>query len=143
MRLVRDILHDMIAEEPEMKTRTEMTPRERDALVAEKVMGWTVIETDDCGGVDNFWLSKDGQHPYHNEFGIDLDLPEYTRLIAAAWKVVEKMEAEGYDYIIAPDEVAFATLETAEAWGEDPTAGNGSIPEAICLAALRAKGIDV
>lgn len=42
-----------------------LTPgRKLDALVAEKVMGWKVIETDDCNGIDNFWLSKDGQHPY-------------------------------------------------------------------------------
>lgn len=63
--------------------------REMDALVAE-IMGYQVIETDDCNGEDNFWLSKDGQHPFEYEYGGQMMLPLYSKTISAAWEVVEK-----------------------------------------------------
>jgi len=56
------------------------------------VMGCQVIETDDCNGEDNFWLSKDGQHVLEGKYGDQLMLPVYSKDISAAWEVVEKFE---------------------------------------------------
>lgn len=33
----------------------KMEARERDKLTAQRVMGWTVVEADDCNGIDNYW----------------------------------------------------------------------------------------
>jgi hypothetical protein len=43
--------------------------RELDALVAEKVMGEKVVETDECNGEDNLWLNR------ITDFGDQFELP--------------------------------------------------------------------
>ena len=77
-----------------------MTPEEIDKLEAGRYtdilvaqgMGWSVIETDDCNGEDNYWLSKDGQHPFEDQYGNALMLPLYSKDISPALEVVEKMK---------------------------------------------------
>jgi hypothetical protein len=102
----------------------EMTPRQRDALVAEKVMGWAKIEYSD--GTVGFWWK----------------VPHYTTDIAAAWAVVEKMRecginysvhnyGDGHECVFDKEMVVFERVSSSSA------------PEAICLAALRALGVDV
>lgn len=125
--------------------------RELDALIAERVMGWKVIETDDCNGEDNFWLSKDGQHPFEGEYGDDLELPAYSTSIADAWKVVEKMRAaRTWDFSVSWHQ-GYDTAFGVDGWeceinGWDDTRYERvatsdiqkTAPHAICLAALRA-----
>lgn len=99
-------------------TLTNLTPREIDAEIAEKVMGWERIgkgwhtkpehrpSKDYPGRIINNWDSK-GEHDYlvpPGERGSnassrvafcgcegDLEIPPYSTDIAAAWTVVEHM----------------------------------------------------
>jgi len=122
-------------------TETEflaLEPREQDALVAEKVMGWTAKRLGKepwpdgsyCDGITNsscteFW---------------------FTEEIAPAWQVVEKMREEGHTFVLHHSDILFARFfltsdggivrKDRDYWGEADTA-----PLAICLAALRAKGV--
>ena len=73
------------------------TDRQLDAWVALFVFGYTVIETDDCNGEDNLWLSKDNQHVF-NYNGFDLELPHYSTSWAAMGEVVERMQKLGWSY---------------------------------------------
>jgi hypothetical protein len=95
----------------------EMTPRERDALVAEKVMGFVVHPH---GGV---W---DGKNPatYRTDFHPSTD-------ISAAWEVVEKFKNGPRD-------------DAYHSFYDNATMSIYAItPERICLAALKAVGVDI
>ena len=111
--------------------------RELDALVAEKVMGY-------C-----FWVSDDGI--YKISVGVpgldcavqlfeESDLPLFSTDIAAAFEVVEKLEEEGI----------FLRLSNVTGHGKWRCCiGHGYLTPfvetasmAICLAALKAKGIE-
>ena len=133
----------------------KLSERERDGVVAE-MMGWTNIKLDPTKrvctvGMDfNGWFCTGpamGTEPGDTESDPSSPLHHYTTDIAAAWEVVEtafwwsvskrhKMYGEGHDAIIRfgiPGEI----LE-GHSWG-----ANYSAPEAICIAALRAKGFEV
>jgi hypothetical protein len=108
--------------------------RELDALVAEKVMGWKWIGPDEFN--DNRHLTLGGQK-------VQARIPDYSTDIAAAWDVVEKMrptfnlvlECVSLEYnchVARPghlDEKVNVRADTA--------------PLAICLAALKACGVEV
>jgi hypothetical protein len=116
--------------------------RELDALVAEKVMGFKVIETDECNGEDNLWLQG-----YE-----DQELPSYSTDVAAAWEVVEKLklfqvkqtDSDGYtDYVqLWQDSEGIWTIGDWEDQLLILSEGE-SAPHAICLAALKAVGVKV
>jgi len=107
-----------------------LAPRERDALVAEKVMGQGMV------------LHHEGYY-----FRPGNLLPDYTT-ISAAWTVVEKMREEelafevtwGWSHVEENNDydnwVAGFSNED-ERW----TATADTAPLAICIAALRAKGV--
>lgn len=113
-----------------------------DALIAEKVMGWKCADRD-CDGKFLTRCGACGRHGHGNCYGngegaiqvscIDRGhRPSYSSDISAAWEVVEKMK-DRYDR---------STVEwvTFAAWcGElgDMT------PSGICLAALKAVGVEV
>ena len=66
--------------------RRGMNPgRELDALVAEKVMGWTYSQS------AMVWYPS-GLHPMANVFGHTI--PNYSTSIEAAWQVVEKITSD-------------------------------------------------
>ena len=66
------------------------------------------------------------------------NLASYSTDISAAWKVVEKMVGDDWDYVITTDEVSFDRgIEFAF------TSIPGPAPLKICVAALKAHGIDV
>lgn len=98
--------------------------RELDALVAEKVMGLDVRQGGYAGGI--------GQH-----------LRPYSRDIGAAWEVVEKLEGKGFSYHIETGEPGMVDaffdtdVDSPIFWAAAKTA-----PHAICLAALKAVGIE-
>lgn len=126
--------------------------RELDALIAERVMGLTVITTQEetsqfdpagrwvPGGeyyeVDVQWAMPPGQE----EPDVDDYLPGYSTRIDAAWQVVERFERLGYD-------VAMHTTNGGEwvcvfrgALLADATMAP-TAPHAICLAALKSAGV--
>ena len=98
--------------------------RELDALVAEKVMGWTNVRFI-CHGL-SLRGEVDGE-PSEK-------VPFYSVDIDAAWDVVEKI---GTSF----------TLERYNRWyvefGDRYSAAADTAPHAICLAALKAVGVEV
>lgn len=144
-------------------TWDEMTPRQRDAWIAEKVMGWSVVEECKSFGVVERHLRAPG-HPAKpntvcnyitgtlvvpclpNEF-----LPHYSTDIAAAWEVVEAVGRtwRGFPFMLTwePNEFYGGPLWHA-GWVEwlygemesRATAKADTISEAICHAAYKALG---
>lgn len=111
--------------------------RELDALVAEKVMGWTarheVRYSEGIPWTYSYWVDKDGKNVNQWHF-----VPSEN--ISDAWKVVEKLR----------DEVAFLDILPAadhyivkiqSAHGTDYVEAE-TAPLAICKAALKAKGVN-
>lgn len=111
--------------------------REKDALVAEKVMGCNVKQgfnpiTAEPDITYKFCGCESRDH--HCDGGGVL---EYTTSIAAAWEVVERWP-DGY--FIEKDGDGYAIWEM-EAYRNDLKCKAKSAPLAICLAALKAKGV--
>ena len=112
--------------------------RELDTQVAEKVMGW---HKDERPGHFH-WLDNDNETTGYDWLDKPIKAFSPSTKIAAAWEVVEKMAAAGFDWDLASDEVTFqrgnydkpdyvcATV-VPKPYGEN-------IPEVICLAALKA-----
>lgn len=107
--------------------------RELDALVAEKVMGIAIPE-----GADTQYLET------------CMDLPYYSTDIAAAWEVVEKLFQSGFDLYLETfkdDEdkpqcrVSFQAIDNQDK-GSGPIYAD-TAPHAICLAALKAVGVEI
>ncbi|HAM42103.1 MAG TPA: hypothetical protein DCP69_12450 [Candidatus Omnitrophica bacterium] len=114
--------------------------RELDALVAEKVMGWTITawaSGEPWGNREIFEPSGRGPHRKAAH------VPTYSTDIAAAWEVVKKLDADGLVWAIADDEVYFAKGDP-----DSPDYRFGGVglypfvdkPLAICRAALKALG---
>lgn len=127
-----------------------------DALIAEHVMGWTYLEKphmkfpdemlgywdkhlDPCPDDVAPWQAAWTWHP--------------STSIASAWEVVEKMQSEGYLYFIS--NLPFNADEGVEITFSHPSRPdeNGgcckacevaeTAPHAICLAALKAVGVEI
>lgn len=109
-----------------------MTPREIDALVAEKVMGCDVVGLNP-GSV--YWGKPECMKDEHSEHQ---DIAFYSTDIAAAWEVVNKMRsAHNWDFeLVVTDGGAHARFKGMHLFAE-------TAPTAICLAALRAVGVAV
>jgi hypothetical protein len=135
----------------------QVCQRELDALVAEKVMGWGWVRT--MGGDihnEHIWLMPPEEaRRYLPDFRLmkppvewreqwRRDLPHYSTDIAKAWLVVEKMREQAWRLDIG------SYYQDHHGWSacfdnystyfrsDAPTA-----PRAICLAALKAVGVDV
>jgi hypothetical protein len=97
--------------------------RELDLIVAEKVMGLTTMPERGCEGpwyfTENRWCA----------------LPFYSQNISAAWEVVEKMKE---DFCISLIKDLGYSADFGGWLSDADTA-----PHAICLAALKAKGVEV
>lgn len=115
-----------------MKPWSEMSPRERDALVAEKVMGWTPngLGFDTTTGFRTLEMSSFGSF-------------QPSRDIAAAWEVVLMLEKMGWDVIISPGSNLGGAWCELQSMDERHVARADTAPEAICLAALKAMGVEV
>jgi hypothetical protein len=134
-----------------------MNARARDALVAENVMGWVDV----CVDVDGEYYG----YPPSADTSLGCDrVPRYTTDISAAWGAIDKMKhTDPWEYgrvhlrwggygntltpkgphgqMMYPNELSWECSIETEASG-----GTGvalTAPEAICLAALRAVGVDV
>ena len=104
---------------------------ELDALVAERVMGWT---RNDKG----FWFKPGKRHNWNHD---GLDPPPYSTDIAAAWEVVEKIKSlpAGIDILVRANCVAIDLhmFDMADGLVKDIEAGDATTaPLAICRAAL-------
>ena len=121
--------------------------RELDALVAEKVMGWQNVKQDD------------GDSTFARLSGIDIKsheshrftVPEFSTDIAASFDAlqktandlqcgweIEKHESDGALYVTIKGQ------SEGEYWeNKIKAAKHSDIPWGICLAALRAKGVEV
>jgi hypothetical protein len=113
--------------------------RELDALVAEKVMGWTEVSSRGMG------IRHDWPKPIQDV------IPSYSANMNAAWKVVEKMAKLGYWCQIrnefeargGPDCWAGFTPHSTTGWNGRPDHWTQAetVPLAICLAALHVVGV--
>src|SRR5690349_19463129 len=108
--------------------------RKLDALVAEKVMGWTRIPVGSHPNLrSEAWTNNDGAT-------VIFDPPFYSRRIEDAWQVVEKLDLQisvtkcRQGYSVTMDQYFCHPIDETVA---------DTAPLAICLAALRARGIKV
>ena len=148
-------------EEQKLMTETDFLalaksePAKANALVATEVMEFGPEDwdppcfsrhnTDDCEGKDpefgwSGWCYTCGTMVKE----VPGEPCDYIHQIASAWLVVEKMEADGFDWCISPDEVYFEKQQGAKgayvSGSADPMTAGGVCP-AITLAALKAKGV--
>lgn len=126
-----------------MKDAEDLKPgRELDALVATKVMGWTLRRfwpvsdlRDDRSKPCESWTAPGGTY--------ERQLPAYSTDIAAAWEVVEKFEVveliKGEEFARCRIRVGkgHPAYEKGNDWVTDES-DTSAIPHAICLAALKA-----
>lgn len=126
-------------------TTKEMDSRQLDALVAEKIFGWTQIEAEFRGvdfGMQSHWFVPSGIAPD----GIRREqIPAYSISIADAWTVVEKMRADGWffecgDVRVTTPKLLFASFWKSNEYRQRASAQAERIELAICEAALRAVG---
>lgn len=123
-----------------------MTPREIDALVAEKVMGCKLYRELDYGvdGNYRFRCDCDGPHgsdtPHSDDF-IRHSIKSYSTDISAAWEVVEKFKSENKSVTVDGGLYVDGYRFSAE-MGHSWTIAD-SAPMAICLAALKSVGVEV
>ena len=71
----------------------EMSEREKDEAIALSVMGWTATEHGNLFDPE----VEQPKEPWRHIYSIP---PHYTTDISAAWQVVEKMRADGWDISI-------------------------------------------
>lgn len=128
--------------------------RELDMLVAERIMGCKVLRATDTGlSQDEYERRRrwDGgrcgcpgtPHNDSDDEGCYEWLREYSTDIAAAWTVIEKLKNEN-------NYVEVISIVGDKRWicrwrvnGAIYGAGAETAPHAICLAALRAVGVDL
>ena len=118
--------------------------RKLDSLIATKVMGFhSVGFHDGAGGPSGPWVYKGpAQSPYRR-------LPYYSTRIEDAWEIVEIMNMRGWKL-----ELVYSEYFDENTGGADVTfvcksqargkfsTSNETIPYAICLAALKAMGVN-
>lgn len=122
--------------------------RELDALVAERVMG---LKTEDYAGL---LVEKINPANPKGNYPLDYLIPRYSESIEAAWEVVEKIKTTGRELEIEltssadnPNEWTcgikwFEFFEDEEQqWGWFYFT-QSTAPHAICLAALKAVGVE-
>lgn len=117
--------------------------RELDALVAEKVMGWDEV---------------DGKWGYPRGTGLQQVIPAYSTRIQDAWMLVEHFKGQQLpvrmDWLCAatnppksePPALAISVVYGEWMWGVDLSLAQATakeLPNAICLAALKAVGAEV
>jgi Phage ABA sandwich domain len=112
--------------------------RELDALVAEKVMGWTQVRNSKPEGFSSLWR---GRPP--GNLATLRTIPDYSTDISDAWKVVEKVDNR--NGVAREMGVLTASISrydngyTVRFFNSGVTADTA--PLAICLAALKAVAV--
>ena len=114
-----------------------MDNREIDLLVARKVMGWIEVEKGEFTGFDFV-----GKRPLINDTHSrdSFLIPHYSTDISAAWQVAGKLiEIRFYPVIWVKPGIVQLYCHNEVCTIEE----KGTIPLAICLAALKAVGVDL
>lgn len=134
-----------------------MNNREIDRLVAEKVMGCTVREvcTSLRDGQQLYNLYCECGHGEHGDLEPDQDrrissdpwsLNAYSTEIAAAWQVVEKLNTQRFWIIINTSHYPNKSKKVmigSGLWDTVTEFYADTVPMAICLAALKAAGVEI
>jgi hypothetical protein len=124
-----------------------MTNREIDALVAEKVMGWAIHRRNTA-----WWVHKDDVDIVTWRKTANVHEWQPHRRIEQAWQVYEWLESRGLVRVCNGDgdskDCDFTPLQTrnhpsGEYCLESAHGSAESYPMAICLAALKAVGVEV
>lgn len=118
--------------------------RALDALVAEKVMGAKPVKTV-WGKEKQYSCWSLGEPDWYDDQGASElfnPLPSYSTDIAAAWEVVAALQATRHVHISDTDDGSRWVCEFIYG-GPNALAEGSTLPEAICLAALKAVGRDV
>lgn len=134
----------------------ELKDWERNKLIGEKIMEWTVVEghSDFCkrenclNREERFGIKKaDGCFSFGKTEAEawDQSMPRFWERIEDAWEIVRKMREDGYFFEIIENiwknvEVYF--MKPYAQWPR-PYASESNAVEAICKAALKAKGVDI
>jgi len=132
-----------------------LTPRERDALVAEKVMGWVWLKYPKEDEWAQIYL-KEGRISYWMDGVCTINTtnkdetpncPFYTTSIKTAWVIIDKMDSEGWVWDLnshAGWRVRIAKYSSPDqAIYECSQKFVKTLTESICIAALRAKGLKI
>jgi hypothetical protein len=150
---------------------SEITPLERNSLTAERVMGWRwyrglwngVMHRTLCLPAQNpgTWELADGTEPIGGFIRGQYAVPEYSEDIARAMQVVKHMTSDDNPPMLGDGEPHKLHFGLTYRWGDGPIAcahfdwkltGDrhplyqgfaDTVSEAICLAALRAVGVEV
>jgi hypothetical protein len=120
--------------------------RELDVEIAQKVMGWERIQS---GGMTWWELGTYRAHPD----SLTNPLPHYSTEIATAWEVVNRVQLlKGCDFelnrlfwgSLTEWNARFGGISTGHGEGAYSlgTGMSRSAPHAICVAALKAVGVD-
>jgi len=116
---------------------SELTGRELDAAVAEKVMRCSVRKGPSGGLLCGCGHTCDYPHAEATRDGqLYGDLAYYSTDIAAAWQVVEKLAQDGFWLALHSDWSGRMFTAVFRGGKDFAGEGNGSAPEAICRAAL-------
>lgn len=112
--------------------------RSLDVLVATRVLGWA------HAAVDGVECLTDADCVYHLRPD-QWSIPAFSTDIAAAWQVVEWLREMGHGLVIKayPANGNYIYTYTAHIPRIDATIPSPDAPLAICLAALKAVGVDV
>jgi hypothetical protein len=133
----------------------EMTARQRDVLVAEKVMGWQwwhwVVTNDGelvqalfAPSDDTSWIGERHLGKREHARIFESTTPRYTTDIAAAWQVKTALTEQGYVFYFDTESGPSACFRGQDQdYDEMGYSDAFTDSEAICLAALRAKGVEV
>lgn len=109
---------------------------ELDALIASKVMGWTTQKAKSDGMEFDQWLE-----PASVGFVVQYRPPNYSTDIAAAWEVVEKLQARFLRVdVSAINSDGFTVKIWVSEYADHIYAMGDTAPLAICLAALKSVG---
>lgn len=122
---------------------------ELDLLIAEKVMGLEVVHTRTGSRPprDLYTIGSPEYYDIQGDMQLQNGVPDYSTSISAAWEVVEKLKEIGdlNLMITVGNETcavtigAFTELQTVTF----SDANENKVPHAICLAALKAIGVDI
>lgn len=111
-----------------------------DALIAERVMGWTFV-SHNCYvpyGKDTCGYNPSGKGGFHNDGR--MPIPKYSTEIAAAWEVVEKLELAVLPAIYDGYKWAACTDAEGYYYSDKFCSQADTAPLAICRAALEVVG---
>lgn len=121
--------------------------RELDALIAERVFGWR--RSDETGEL--CWHTPDMIFECGIPNLVNKLLPHYSTSIEAAWEVVEKLRQHCFRITVYSQPQQGLAVQVVNG-GEGPylsaeVYGNidkcDTVPHAICLAALKALGVEI